>query len=495
MMRRNYNMSKSWIYATVIALMSTLFFVDQDLGISVFMTTVLTVAAIWHFKKEAKLPIGKDYFYLSGYVIILSLNFAVTTVDVIRVLSALLLIGLVMTLSYSHLTFKWPTYLVESMNHYIGALSNFFKYFNHGSKAYSKHASIFKQIGIGMIIALPILLVASALMTSADAAFGELMHQSFEILEMDVIWDTIERVVVFIIIACFFYGLSIYLIRSTQIKMEKTEVTSAPVVNHEVIPVLVGGTVLLLLNLLYLIFAYVQIRFLFLAQSTELLKNYDYASYAREGFFELLVLSILNTLGVLFVKKFVKSSLVIRIGLTVTVFCTYIMVASSFYKMYLYESMYGYTRLRLYVYLILLFMAIFMSLIALGIWRPHYKVIEWGIMVGLVYYLVISFVNIDGMIVRNNLRQFEETGNLDLYYLTTLSEDGMPDLIEYMNMYGESMETDIAMQAYEGRLLDIILNEEDRWFFEYNHRYSKSMALAKEAKKQLFPFSVAPSDY
>jgi len=487
-------MSKSWIYATVIALMSTLFFVEQDFGISVFIVTVLMVTAIGHFKKEANLPIGKVFFWLGGYVILLSLNFAVTTVDVIRVLSALLLIGLLMTLSYCHITFKWPTYLVESINHCIGALSNFFKYFNHGSKAYNKHAGIFKQIGIGLVIALPILLVASALMTSADAAFGELMHQGFEFLETDVIWDMVERVLVFIIIACFLYGLSLYLIKSNPIKMEKTEVVVAPTVNHEVIPVLVGSTVLLLLNLLYLIFAYVQIRFLFLAQSTELLKNYDYASYAREGFFELLVLSILNTFGVLFVKKFVKTSLVIRMGLTVTVFCTYIMMASSFYKMYLYESMYGYTRLRLYVYLILLFMAIFMSLIALGIWKPSYKVIEWGIMVGLVYYLVISFVNIDAMIVRNNLRQYELTGKLDLYYLTTLSEDGMPDLIEYMNTHPDTMKIDVTMQAYEGRVLDIILNKEEKWFFEYNHRYSKSIASASEAKKQLFPFSVTPRD-
>ena len=487
-------MSKSWIYATAIALMSTLFFVDQDFGISVFMVTVLTVAAVWHFKKEAKLPVGKAFFYLCAYVIILSLNFAVTTVDIIRVLSALLLIGLLMTLSYSHITFKWPTYLVEGINHFIGALSNFFKYFNHGSKAYNKHAGIFKQIGIGLVIALPILLVASALMTSADAAFGELMHQGFEFLETDVIWDTVERIFVFIIIACFFYGLSIYLIRSNQMKLEKGEIGVSPVVNHEVIPVLVGVTVLLLLNLLYVIFAYVQIRFLFLAQSTELLKNYDYASYAREGFFELLVLSILNTMGVLFVKKFVKSSLAIRMSLTVTVICTYIMMASSFYKMFLYESMYGYTRLRLYVYLILLFMAIFMSLIALGIWKPNYKVIEWGIMVGLVYYLVISFVNIDAVIVRNNLRQYEVTGKLDLYYLTTLSEDAMPDLIEYMNTHGEKMEIDVTMQAYEGRILDIILNTEEKWFFEYNHRYSKSIASASEAKKQLFPLSVTPTD-
>jgi len=156
--------------------------------------------------------------------------------------------------------------------------------------------------------------------------------------------------------------------------------------------------------------------------------------------------------------------------------------------------MYGYTRLRLFVYLILLFMAVFMSLIALGIWRPRYKVIEWGIMVGLVYYLVISFVNIDAVIVRNNLRQYEWTGELDLYYLTTLSDDAMPDLIEYMNAHGDTMEIDVTMQAYEGRILDIILNKEDKWFFEYNHRYSKSMASATEAKKQLFPFSIAPTD-
>ena len=487
-------MSKSWIYATVIAFMSTLFFVDQDYGVSVFMVTVLTVAAVWHYKKEAKLPVGKAFFYLSAYVIILSINFAVTTVDVIRVLTALLLISLLMTLSYSHITFKWPTYLIEGVNHFVGALSNFFKYFNHGSKAYNKHTGIFKQIGIGLVIALPILLVASALMTSADKAFGELMQQGFEILDTNAIWDTIERVVVFIIIACFFYGLSQYLMKSNQRKMEKTEVTAASVVNHEVIPVLVGSTVLFLLNILYLIFAYVQIRFLFLAQSTELLKNYDYASYAREGFFELLVLSILNTFGVLFVKKFVKGSLVIRVSLTVTVMCTFVMMASSFYKMYLYESMYGYTRLRLYVYLILLFMAVFMGLIALGIWRPRYKVVEWGIMVGLVYYLVISFVNIDAVIVRNNLRQYEWTGKLDLYYLTTLSDDAMPDLIEYMNTHGDAMEIDVTMQAYEGRILDIILNKEEKWFFEYNHRYSKSMASATEAKQQLFPFSIAPTD-
>ena len=107
-------------------------------------------------------------------------------------------------------------------------------------------------------------------------------------------------------------------------------------------------TITSLLSVLYLVFSGIQIIYLFMGQM-QLPEGYTYAEYAREGFFQLLVVCIINLIIVLSTLTLFQESNILKGVLTVMSFCTFIMIASSALRMFLYIESYYLTFLRIFV--------------------------------------------------------------------------------------------------------------------------------------------------
>lgn len=472
-------MTIAWVLAAVIGLLSSLFYVNHTMGISVMIMTVLVVVAMVHNKKSAGISMGHGFYMTSGYMILLSPVFAVTTVPLIRFWAGFILTVLFLALAVGEQTFSWPLWVKEGLTSLFGALSQSMNFFTHGSKVTSKNKKILGQVILGMVVALPILAVAAGLLASADAVMDDFIGNIFETVKLDDLGLWIWRLVVFLVVSALLYGYSIWMshVQSDAVNGENQVKT---VVKLEVIPPVVSGTILVLLNGLYLIFAYIQIKFLFLGGQANVIGGYNYADYARSGFFELVALSVLNTIGILVINRFTKVHLFNHISLSITALCTFIMIASSWFKMFLYESAYGYTQLRLYVYMILGFMILFMALITLGIWKRHLPVIEWSIVIGLCYFLVISYVNVDAIIVTNNVARYEDHGEIDLSYLfNELSRDGAPQVIAFTEQNKELLKTYGLTKSYGEMVSRLNPKDEERLFFEYNYRYEAAVKAAK----------------
>ncbi len=472
-------MTIAWVFAAIIGLMTSLLYVDQYMGVSVVVMTILTVITMVHYKQQAGIVIGRKFTMISGYMIVLSPVFSVTTVPVIRFWAGFILFTLLLVLAISEHEFIWPLWVKEGFKAFFGAMGKSINFFTHGSKVTSKNKKILGQVILGVIVSIPILAVAAGLLASADAVMDDFLTHFFDAIEFDDVGVWIWRVVVFVVVAALAYGYSVWMIHN-QVPEENGEKGSKAIIKLEVIPSVVSGTVLVLLNLLYLVFAYIQIKFLFLGGLATALEGYDYAEYARSGFFELVALSVLNTLGILVINRFTKVHLFNHISLTITAFCTFIMVASSWYKMYIYESAYGYTQLRLYVYLILAFMFVFMALITLGIWKRNYQVIEWSIVIGLCYFLIVSYVNVDEIIVENNVARYETTGEIDLYYLVwDLTEDAVPALVKAAEMNRIDFKAQNMTAEYDNLKRRINKKDEGRQFFEFNYRHAMALKATK----------------
>ena len=63
----------------------------------------------------------------------------------------------------------------------------------------------------------------------------------------------------------------------------------------------IGNTILTILNLVYIVFCYIQISVLFM--KTGNMENFDYASYARQGFFQLMAVSLINLVIILITSR------------------------------------------------------------------------------------------------------------------------------------------------------------------------------------------------
>jgi len=100
-------------------------------------------------------------------------------------------------------------------------------------------------------------------------------------------------------------------------------------------------------------------------------------------------------------------------------------------RMYLYEQAFGYTFLRLMVYVILITEAILMIPTIMYIFNQKIKLIKPYFIIILTMYIIINFIKIDEMIAKRNVDSFLENPNnrnIDLGYLYTLSVDSIPEI-------------------------------------------------------------------
>ena len=187
-----------------------------------------------------------------------------------------------------------------------------------------------------------------------------------------------------------------------------------------------------LLSLLYLLFSGIQIFGLFLGKM-QLPEGYTYAQYAREGFFQLLAVSILNLILVLVCLSFFRESRVLKVIMTIMSLCTFIMIASSVMRMIIYIRYYYLTFLRIFVLWMLTVLFVMFIGVLINIYRESFPLFRYGVVMVTVLYLALSFSHPDYIIARVNIAN---APGADFSYLSDLSADAAPVIIPYMESLG-----------------------------------------------------------
>jgi hypothetical protein len=192
-------------------------------------------------------------------------------------------------------------------------------------------------------------------------------------------------------------------------------------------------TILILINAIYTIFSFIQFTYLFGGSSFIAPSSFTYAEYARRGFAELIIVTIINfgilIFGITFVKKDSKRIFTaIRAFLTLLVISTFILLISAFYRMTVYEQAYGFTYLRIFVqaFMIMLFFLFVINIIY--IWYQKLPIIKSYFIISLAIYIILNFANVDIIIAKNNTNRYFESGQIDVVYLKGLSYDAVPEM-------------------------------------------------------------------
>ncbi|MBO5284167.1 MAG: DUF4173 domain-containing protein [Lachnospiraceae bacterium] len=281
---------------------------------------------------------------------------------------------------------------------------------------------------LGLVIALPILMVVFALLNSADAVFRDMASRLLEHFSLGNI-----LLVLFMWAFMFFAS---YCIVSYLCKKEINQ----EVKDHRRGEPLIAITIAALLTLLYLVFSVIQIVYLFMGKMT-LPSGYTYAEYAREGFFQLLAVSILNLIFVLTGLNFFKESRILKGILTVMSLCTYIMIASSAMRMIIYIRWYYLTFLRIFVLWSLAVLFLIFTGVIISILKESFPLFRYSMVVVTLCYLVLSFSHPDYWIAKVNLAStdletrsefFEGEPYEDYRFLSRLSADAAPVILDLM---------------------------------------------------------------
>jgi hypothetical protein len=109
----------------------------------------------------------------------------------------------------------------------------------------------------------------------------------------------------------------------------------------------------------------------------------------------------------------------------------FVVVASALQRMYLYTSIFGLTELRLYTTTFMIWISVVLVWFVLSVMRPRRDRFVFGALVaGLAAILAIKAMNPDALISSTNLDRLQQGKCFDPYYLTTLSADAVPVIVE-----------------------------------------------------------------
>lgn len=336
-----------------------------------------------------------------------------------------------------------------SFVHWVDMIPKFISY----SKQYESNGKnkTVKYVLLGIVIAIPLLVVVLLLLSSADLVFGDMLSSIFDGLTFgDVIG--IFFTLLFSFAGCF--ALLERCIDKLPERSEKDRRKAEPVV---------AITFCSLLAIVYLLFSVIQVLYLFIG-NMQLPENYTYAQYARQGFFQLLAVCILNLFIVLLCTYLFKNNIVLKIILTVISCCTYIMIASSAMRMFMYINVYLLTELRIIVLWGLITLSILLAGICIYIFKHNFPLFRYMTVVVTILFLVLAFSHPQRIVAEFNLsRALESNANpealyddptilkyrvTDFYYLSNLCSDVTPVFEKYEPYLSNLYNNDVPEETF-----------------------------------------------
>lgn len=407
-----------------------LLFYKTWIGLNVFLYTVVMIALISIIMKHLsrRIKTGTKFYFTGAFLLSVSSCLTSSAELLFFNILGILLLLLVTLLHQFHEDSRWdfPEYFRRMLGTVFYSVASIPLPFSD-SINFLKHIKMFKNdksrnVLIGFLAAIPVLLIITGLLSSADLLFRKMTNNIFSnIITADIFAFTIIIIIGFLVCYCILCGSAMQAGKERSVSAKKADAS-------------IAITFMSLLCLVYAIFCAIQILYLFSNGFLMLPQEFTFSEYARRGFFELLAVTIINIILMLLCNAFFKESRLLRILLTFMTICTYIMIASSAYRMFLYISVYHLTFLRLLVLLMLLIDAFILAGVIISQYNRKFPLFYYGIAVVTVSYLVFSFAKPDYYIAAYLIDHKETLELEDMRFLTReLSLDAAPCVLPAIN--------------------------------------------------------------
>ncbi len=341
-----------------------------------------------------------------------------------------------------------------------------------------------RAAALGLLIAFPMLFVFGGLLISADAVFDQMVTNA---LDFDF-----ENLASHALLAAFFAWIVCGFLLSV-FKISRPKVAESVTVERPDVGIIEIAVPLGLINLLFLAFVIVQLRYLFgdssLVQETV---GMTYAEYARRGFFELvtvaaLVLPVLLAADWLLAGASRRTVGVFRGLSSLMLILLLLIVVSALKRMHLYQSVYGLTEQRLYTTAFMAWLGIVLIWLAVTVLKDRRQYFATGAaLAGFSLIAALNILNPDALIARVNTARALEGNEFDARYASSLSADAIPALMDAFNNL-----------SHEDRciLSDRLLTRwsmEDKWDWRvWNASRSRALRMVAENRDRLSPTKCA----
>jgi hypothetical protein len=492
LVKENYGLL---VFSMVLGVMFDYLFNGKSLGLSmVLFVAFFYVYLFWNLGDKIKIPAKKVWFskqlpfswFLTLPISLLTITYVIYSNPILSFLNLfiLLLLMSVQTILFSGKNqYSWSAcmFLVDVIDYTIfRTISNVkipFVMVAEITKSRTEKGrySVLKNILTGLLISLPLLFIVLLLLSSADMVFQHILTNNF--LQDFSLGDIFQHMLVILLVSIFLFAY-IWSLKYTNVTKSAMTLENPPLeVKKKVWEPVIVITILIMMNAVYILFSSVQFSYLFGGAQFLMPSSFSYSDYARQGFFELLVVTFINFSILLstihFVNKGNKTLFnVVRGLLSLITLSTMIILYSAFFRLSLYEAAYGYTYLRFFAHYFMIFLSLLLLIVLWSIWQRKMSLMKSFIVVSIIGYTVVNYINVDVIIAKKNIDRYYNTGKIDLAYLEQLSYDAIPELTRLTDEEDRHISETISRHLRDQKK-DLI--EELRFWASYN--YSKHRAI------------------
>jgi len=298
--------------------------------------------------------------------------------------------------------------------------------------------SSFWAIVRGIVIALPVIAIFAALLSSADPIFADRFDKFIKLFRLENLAEYIFRLVYILIFAYALAGAFLHAAQKSGDAYEEKP-RFAPFLGFTESSIVLGGV-----TILFAVFVAIQFQYFFGGQANINIEGYTYSEYARKGFGELVAVAFFSLLLLLGLgaitrretdsqKRTFSTFGVVLVGLVI------VMLLSAFQRLVLYEAAYGFSRLRTYTHVFMIWLALLLvTVVVLEILRRERSAGLAMLLASLGFVVSLSLLNVDAFIVKQNVQRELNSGvdsespssraTLDAQYFLDLSDDAIPAL-------------------------------------------------------------------
>ncbi|WP_366296275.1 DUF4173 domain-containing protein [Paenibacillus sp. AN1007] len=519
--------------AFLLAIVHQYLFYDFHIGVSYPIFVILFYCFMYTFAKDRMRALTIFDAWIAAVILLLSLTYLLFDNVLFQVLNFMVIPGLIMM----HLTYVmgrkkrawWEIGLIgtaidhalpQTIRHW-GTIGSMMVQAG-GRKMDKTQKAVVLKVLIGLLASVPMLLVVLTLLSSADGIFNEYLSGFPEWLDQIAVTPMLPRIIWIIVAGVLFFSYVWGYVHPMQYEAEKREnahwknstaspltplhpaaepLTSNPDSERKITPAftpvdsriqtspdsepfrldpVITGTILTVMNSVYILFVLVQFSYLFGTGEGHLPVDLSYAEYARNGFTELILVTSLNFLMLVVVLQYThakgkKGVIVQQALLLILVCCSAVMLSSAFVRLNLYEQAYGYTYIRFLVHAFMIFLALLLVIAALRIRCTKLPLIRCYIVLGLTAYTVINYIGMDIRIAELNIERYHQTGSIDAAYLASLSADALPLLQDFAENDYPELKTNLVERK---KYLD--LHADGAAWFSFNAaRYRARLELSE----------------
>ena len=287
------------------------------------------------------------------------------------------------------------------------------------------------KVLLGLLLA--VLPTAAALsLLSFDSGFRSLVDGLFSFRREDL-GIQLARLLFAVPVAMYLFGLYASSVTKGAERNEAARSARERAERRRIIPLVSAAAAVIPLLLVYIIFFVSQWGYYTAAFTGALPDGLSYASYAREGFFQLCAVSCINFFVLICLGRYVRreKEAIRRAVCVILALFSLVLIATAVSKLLLYVARYDLTPDRLYAAWFMLLLTILYLIVILAQFCPRLKALPLCMAVTVALYLLLALSGPNARIARYNADRYMngETKKIDLALLSSLGDDAIPELL------------------------------------------------------------------